>query len=140
MSHNALGPQFWEHFNLDIEDHHAPHLTPGAAQSRERWVQEGDLWPTEYLDHMEGDQEAREALHSSLRHFGASDTVDIVRRGPVRPGINNASLHPDWAKTDEELAAEFPEYGKQVHHRTIPLEKIIGIGHPPEGEVFWRND
>lgn len=145
MPHQSFaGGQFLDYVPQTLIDDHTRHLTSPAAYNREDWVKTGLEWPKQYLDEVDHPDNPlpREALQNSLSKAGLGDHVVVSRIGILRPGINNASIRPNWGTevVQHGHRSVFGGGNPVVNTRRIPLEKVIGIGHRLEGEVFFHND
>lgn len=131
MSHRALGDQFKAVGIMadEIEDSLVPEHSPEGESSREGWVY-NLAWPHKYLEEVADDPNYQEMLHGNLRRMGFGDTVRVRRRGEPRGPITNVSADPNW---------EGKISSGEMHEWEVPLEHVVGFGHPQESELFVRH-
>jgi hypothetical protein len=129
--------------NEHFEQGHSPHVkfvdeidpslsvdhSPAAEESRQEWIH-NVRWPSTYLDEATNDANYQQSLQGNLRRMGYQDRVTLRRRGEPRGPITNASLFPDW---------EGKASSGDLHEWQVPIEHVVGYGHPDEGEVFVRH-
>lgn len=111
-------------------------------------------WPKEYISQTmprQAGADSRKMIHDHLDKLGLVDRsnpempmVTVRRMGKPRAGVTNASYHPKWGETERSSWGGFGR-GKNsrensgevgVYEWKVPLEHVIGHGHPEEYELF----
>lgn len=118
-----------EMFAEEIEPSLEGMISPQAEASQQDWIYD-NAWPEEYLQEVLENPEYQRALQDNLRRMGWGDEVTVVRRGDPEGRIANGSLDPDWQGRGYGQDESINEY-------RVPLESVIGVGHPNEAEVFF---